>query len=84
MKTSSKCNKNIHICDRSQYKETGFLENMRMNIHILICKVCRDYSKRNGKLTKTIKSAKIRTLPPEQKEVLKNTLSEEIKRASNL
>ena len=84
MKSTSKCKKTTHICDRNQYKEIGFIENITMTIHILICKGCRDYSKRNGKLTKTLETAQIKTLLPEQKEVLKNRLSKEMKRNPNL
>lgn len=84
MKFTSKCKKTTHICDRNQYKEIGFLERITMTFHFLLCKGCREYSKRNGKLTKTIETAQIKTLLPEQKQALKNRLSQEIKKTSNL
>ena len=83
MKSNSKCNKTAHICDKNQYKEAGFFDNIKMTIHLFMCKYCREYSKRNVKLTKTIASANIKTLPPEQKELLKHRLTQEMNNHSN-
>ncbi|MDN3724788.1 hypothetical protein QRD02_10370 [Aequorivita sp. SDUM287046] len=75
-----KCNKAAHLCDKSQYKETGFLEKLFLKLHILVCSLCRGHAKQNGKLTETIKAANLKTLRPEEKEILKKRLENEISR----
>ncbi len=78
MKLFLKCNETTHACDKSQYKEIGFLDSLRMNIHLFLCKCCRDYSKQNSKLTKCIKSADIQTLSRDQKNILKTRIKNEL------
>lgn len=78
MKFFLKCDEAAHVCDKCQYKEAGFLDKLMMNIHLLMCKLCRGYSKRNGKLSKTIEAANLKTLRPEEKENLKTRLQQEM------
>ena len=73
-----KCDEAVHVCDKSQYKEASFFEKLKLKLHILLCKLCRGHVNRNNKLTKTIKSAKIKTLCPEEKQQLKTRLRQEI------
>lgn len=84
MKLYFKCSETHQFCDKKQYNENGFFDGLRLKLHLLVCKICRDYSKRNGKLTSTIESANIKTLPNEQKELLKSRLAEELKQPSGL
>lgn len=65
------------MCDKSQYKEAGFFDKFMLKIHLLMCKLCRGYSKRNTKLTKTLESANIKTLCAEDKQRIKTRLREE-------
>ena len=74
-----KCDKAVHVCDKSQYKEASFFEKLKLRIHFLICSLCRGHAKRNRKLTETIKSANLKTLQPEEKQILKTRIQEEIK-----
>ncbi len=78
MKFYYKCNETAQICDRHQYKEASLLESVRMKLHLFLCTICREYSRKNGKLTRTIKSANIKRLPSEEKELLRSKLSQEI------
>lgn len=84
MKFYFKCEEAAHICDKHQYKEIGFSDSIRMRIHLFLCKLCREYSKRNGKLTKTIKASNIKTLPIEEKELLKDRLAQEMNNSSDI
>lgn len=83
MKFFLKCDEATNVCDKSQYKEAGFFDKLMLHIHLLMCKLCRGYSKNNVKLTKTINSANIKTLRPEEKEALKGRLRREIDNEQN-
>lgn len=78
MKFFLKCDEAVHVCDKSQYNEASFFEKLLLKIHILMCKLCRSHTKQNSKLTETIKSANIKTLQPEEKQILKTRIQQEI------
>ncbi len=78
MKFFLNCDKAVNVCDKSQYNEASFIEKLLLKLHILLCKLCRGHVKRNVKLTKAIKSSKIKTLATEEKQQLKNKLRQEI------
>ncbi len=82
MKTTNKlfvsCEEAKHICDKNQYGEATLLELIKLNIRLAYCSVTRAYSKRNTKLTKTIKKSDIHTISPSHKEVMKKRLQKEI------
>ena len=83
MKFFLKCDEATNVCDKSQYNEAGFFEKLMLHIHVMMCKICRGYTKRNVKLTETIKSANLKTLRPEEKEILKKRLQQEINNGQN-
>lgn len=49
------CNEAAIICNKSQYKESSFLEKVKLEIHIFSCKLCKKYVRQNTLLTKTCK-----------------------------
>ncbi len=49
------CDEATTICTKNQYKEASFFEKLKLNIHILHCKVCGLYAKQNSKLTEICK-----------------------------
>lgn len=77
MKFFLKCDDAAQVCDKSQYKEASFFDKLQLKIHLLMCKLCRGYSKRNAKLTVTLESANIKTLCAEDKQRMKTRLREE-------
>jgi predicted anti-sigma-YlaC factor YlaD len=77
MKFFMKCDDAAHVCDKTQYKEAGLFDKLMLKVHLLMCKLCRGYAKRNSKLTETIKSANIKTLRPEEKQRIKTRLQQE-------
>jgi len=73
-----KCEEANHNCDKAQYKEITFWENVKLQIHLIMCNACRKYTANNNKLSKTIKNAKLVGLPKEQKEKMKELIQKEI------
>ena len=74
------CEKANHICDKSQYHESSFLEKVKLNIHLIFCRVCREYTAKNQRLTRVLKNAKVRILSNDEKVVLKEKLFHEMKK----
>jgi hypothetical protein len=71
------CNEANHVCDKTQYKEATLWEKIKLNIHLVYCRVCRKYTKNNAKLTKLLKT-KPQTLEPAVKENLKAVFEKEL------
>ena len=78
MNIKLECHEANHICDKNQYKEAGFWEKVRLNIHLIYCKACRKYTSRNMRLTKAVKDPKVKTMPINDKQALKEQLQREI------
>ena len=78
MKFFLKCEEAAYVCDKSQYNEAGFFEKFMLKIHLVMCKLCRHYSKCNVKLTNTINSSNLKTLNSAEKKLLKNRIQEEL------
>lgn len=82
MKTTNKlfvsCEEAKHICDKNQYGEASLTEIIKLNIRLIYCKVTRAYSRRNGKLTKTIKNSEVQTISSSKKEEMKKLLQKEL------
>lgn len=68
------CKEAAQLIDKSQYGEATFWEKITFRIHNLYCKICRFYEIKSKKLTQLIKSGKVRSLTPEQKAKMKDTL----------
>ena len=82
MKIKVPCHEANHICDKNQYKEATFWEQVKLNFHLIYCRACRKYSARNGKLTKAIKNPSVESISASDKEQLKRKLEESIKTSS--
>lgn len=73
-KSKTTCEKTNLYCDRSQYGEIEFWARLKMKFHLLFCGPCQKYSKKNAKLTRTIKKAKIVSLKRQEIHELKQRL----------
>ena len=73
-----KCEEAGHVCDKSQYKEASFWEKVKLNIHLLYCRACREYTKNNTKLSKAFRKSDIKTMPLNDKKDLKEKLHHEM------
>ncbi|PKA83439.1 hypothetical protein ATE92_1593 [Ulvibacter sp. MAR_2010_11] len=78
MKVPISCEQAAEVCDKAQYKEASLWQKVLMKMHHIVCRICRIHSERNGKLTKSIHTANLQTIPKEQKEKIKARLREEM------
>ena len=46
-----KCNEATSICDKKQYNEASFFDEIRLKIHNFLCHRCRLYSRQNNIMT---------------------------------
>lgn len=83
MKLKTECHEANHICDKNQYKEASFWEQIKLNIHLIYCGACRKYSMRNTKLTKAVNNPKVQTVSMSEKDALKQRLQEKMNATSN-
>lgn len=71
------CEQAADICNRSQYKESSFWERLKLRLHLRFCKTCKNYSKKNAKLTTLCDKAGLSSLSKEDKESMKRNLGEQ-------
>ena len=74
------CDEANHVCDKTQYKDASLWEMVKLNLHLLYCKACREYTKNNTKLTKKIKESKVVCLDKRTKENMKKDFDSEIRK----
>jgi len=68
------CEQAAIISDKTQYKEASFLEKIRLRLHLLVCKTCAVFSKKNKQLTVLCERAQIQQLSEEEKLLMKKEL----------
>ncbi len=68
------CEEATIICNKTQYKEASFVEKLKLRLHILICKTCGKYVKKNTRLTYLCNQAPLNSLTEAEKEALKERL----------
>lgn len=73
-----KCEEANHSCDKNQYKEASFIELVKLNIHLIYCRACRQYTARNTKLTKLFKKSDVKTVSIQDKAAMKERLRQEM------
>lgn len=78
MKFFLKCEETAHVCDKCEYNEASLWENFQKRLHLFLCKCCRKYSSQNENLTRSIKTAEIKSFSNEQKQALKSKISQEL------
>jgi len=62
------------ICNKKQYREASFLEKAQLMVHILFCKACYKFARKNNRLTRMIYKANLHSLSQVDKERLKQHL----------
>ncbi|AUC77784.1 hypothetical protein H0I26_07130 [Olleya sp. HaHaR_3_96] len=72
------CEESGHICDKAQYHEASIWEKVKFKFHTLICKVCRQHSETNGKLTALIEKVKSKNLSSTEKDTIKSSFEKEL------
>ncbi|MFS4482206.1 glycine dehydrogenase [Hyunsoonleella sp. 2307UL5-6] len=81
------CDEANHVCDKNQYKEASLWDMIKLNIHLIYCKACRNYTANNTKLSKMMKATtnnkKVISLNNEVKSNFKNKFEEALKQEQN-
>ncbi|RAJ14477.1 hypothetical protein [Olleya aquimaris] len=72
------CEESRHICDKAQYQEASTWEKIKFKCHLFICKVCKQHTITNSKLTLLIDKIKTSTLTSSEKEQLKSSFNKEL------
>nr|WP_247656568.1 hypothetical protein [Maribacter sp. MMG018] len=70
------CDKAATICNKVQYNEASFLEKMKLRLHLLYCKTCKGFSKKNTELSKLCEKANLHSLTEQEKIALKKQLKD--------
>ncbi len=71
------CEKAALICNKIQYREATFMEKMKLKFHLLLCKNCPEFSRRNTQLTTLCQKAHLKSLTQKDKRRMKQLLKEE-------
>ncbi len=72
------CSEAENFCDKAQYREAGFQNKIKLRLHLLFCKTCKDYTRKNLKLSKLLKKASIKTCTRQEKENYKRKIEENL------
>ena len=68
------CEDAQQICTKNQYKEATWREKLGLLMHLVICKACGAFSKKNAKLTHLCDQASLHSLTKSDKEQLKEVI----------
>jgi len=68
------CEEATTICNKKQYNEASFVERLKFRFHILICRACSAFTKKNEKLTTLFEKADLHSLSENEKERIKEQL----------
>ena len=79
---SSRCEKTTKLCDKREYKEASLREIVLINLHVLRCKTCRDYSHKTVRFTQNLRKCSLKSLSQDQKHILKQQIDEELRNQS--
>jgi len=72
------CEQASTICNKKQYKEATLLEQIKLSFHLVFCKACSSFSKKNSKLTVLCDKADLHLLSERDKEKMKETIERSI------
>jgi len=72
------CDEAAIICNKKQYKEATFTEKIKLVLHLLICKTCSSFSRKNAELTSLCDKAPLHCLPEKDKVIMKKDLQDKI------
>lgn len=46
------CDEATAICDKNQYGEATFVDKLKLSVHFMICKICKQYTNQNNLMTR--------------------------------
>jgi len=68
------CEKASAICNKAQYKEASFIDRLKLRYHLLVCKTCSEFTKKNTELTSLCDKANLQSLSEQEKLKMKEQL----------
>ncbi len=72
------CEEAAVICNKSQYKEASLSEKFKLKLHMLFCRTCAVFSKKNKQLTSLMDKARIYVMSDSDKKALKKKIKEQL------
>jgi hypothetical protein len=72
------CDEAKIICHKTQYKDASFWDMLKLKFHLLVCKACASFSRKNTRLTALCEEATLRNLSDKDKLRMKKNLEKEI------
>lgn len=70
------CEKAALICNKAQYNEASFMEKVKLKFHLMICKTCSIYTKKNTEFTTLCEKANLNSLSEQEKIRMKEELKD--------
>ncbi len=70
------CEKASQICNKSQYNEATLVDKIKLRFHLLICKACSAFAKKNTKFTTLCEKANLQSLSEHEKLKMKQQLKD--------
>ncbi len=68
------CEEATAICNKKQYNEATSWQKITLWFHVLLCRACSQFTKKNTKLTSLFEKANLHSLSENEKEQLKKQL----------
>ena len=72
------CDEARIICHKTQYNDASFFEVLKLKFHLLICKACSAFSRKNTKLTTLCEEATMSNLSEDEKLDMKQRIREKL------
>ena len=72
------CEKAATICNKVQYEDASFMEKLKLRFHLLICKSCSAFTKKNTEFTALCEKANLQGLSDQEKLKMKEQLQKKI------
>ena len=70
------CTEAASICNKAEYKEASLVEKLKLQIHLFFCRTCKEYNRRNQKLSLLLQKAKLKACSSEEKAAFKKRMQE--------
>ena len=68
------CAEAANVCTKAEYDEAGFMEKLRLKLHLYFCRTCKEYNQNNKKLSSLLQKAKINSCSSQQKDIFKEKI----------
>jgi hypothetical protein len=72
------CEKAATICNKTQYREATFIEKLKLQFHLLMCKTCSAFSIQNSEFTTLCEKANLQMLSEQEKNKMKEKLQNKL------